>query len=61
MAKFDHSMMYCDIVESEEQMVAYYLGGLRFEISNMVQLQPYCTYNDVCKLAHKVKKQLKDC
>jgi hypothetical protein len=59
-AEFDHSMMRCDIVEPEEQMVARYLGGLRSEISNVVQLQPYWTYNDVCKLAHKVEKQLKD-
>jgi hypothetical protein len=59
-AEFDHSMMRCDIVEPEEQMVAHYLGGLRSEISNVVQLQPYWTYNDVCKLAHKVEKQLKD-
>jgi hypothetical protein len=29
-------MMRCDIVESEEQMVAYYLGGLHFEIGNVV-------------------------
>jgi hypothetical protein len=56
-AKFDHSMMRCDIVEPEEQMVARYLGGLRYEISNVVQLQPYWTYNDVCKLALKVEKQ----
>ncbi|XP_062155188.1 uncharacterized protein LOC133863244 [Alnus glutinosa] len=58
--EFDHSMMHCDIVEPEEQMVARYLGGLRLEISNIVQLQPYWTYNDVCKLALKVEKQLKE-
>jgi hypothetical protein len=37
--KFHHSMMRCDIVELEEQMVACYLGGLHSEISNVVQLQ----------------------
>jgi hypothetical protein len=59
-AEFDHSMMHCDIVESEEQMVSRYHGELHSKISNVVELQPYCTYNDVCKLAHKVKKQLKE-
>jgi len=59
-AEFDHSMMHCDIVEPEGKMVACYLGGLRSEIGNVVQLQPYWTYNDVCKLALKVEKQLKE-
>ena len=45
--EFDHSIMHCNIVESEEQMVVHYLGGLRFKINNGVQLQPYWTYNDV--------------
>jgi len=59
-AEFDHSMMRCDIVEPEEQMVARYLGGLRLKISNIVKLQPYWTYNDGCKLTLKVEKQLKE-
>ena len=41
-------------------MIARYLGGLRVEINDVVQLQPYWTYNDVCKLAMKVEKQLKE-
>jgi hypothetical protein len=59
-AEFDHLMIRCDVVEQEEQMIARYLGGLRVEISDVVQLQPYWTYNDVCKLAMKVEKQLKE-
>jgi hypothetical protein len=59
-AEFNHSMMRCDIVKPDEQMVARYLGGLHLEISNIVQLPPYWTYNDVCKLALKVEKQLKE-
>jgi hypothetical protein len=39
--------MHCDIIEPGEQMVASYLGGLRFEIGNVV-----------CKLALKVGRQL---
>jgi hypothetical protein len=57
--KFDHLMIRCD-VEQEEQMIARYLGGLRVEISDVVQLQPYWIYNDVCKLAMKEEKQLKE-
>ena len=41
-------------------MIARYLGGLFVEISDVVQLQTYWTYNDVCKLAMKVEKQLKE-
>ena len=58
--EFDHLMIRCDVVEQEEQMIAHYLIGLHVEISDVVQLQPYWTYNDVCKLAMKVEKQLKE-
>ncbi|GKA57705.1 putative CCCH-type zinc finger family protein [Tanacetum coccineum] len=59
-SEFDHLMIKCDIVEPEEQTIARYLGGLWSEISNVVQLQPYWTYADVCKLAVKVEKQQKE-
>jgi hypothetical protein len=58
--EFDHLMIRCDVVEQEEQMIARYLGGLRVEISDVVQLQPYWNYYDVCKLAMKVEKQQKE-
>ena len=53
-------MIRYDVVEHREQMIASYLGGLHVKISDAVQLQPYWTYNDVCKLAMKVEKQLKE-
>ena len=56
---FDHHMTRCDIVEPKEQMITCYLGGLRVEINDVVQLQTCWTYNIVCKLAMKVEKQLK--
>ncbi|PKI52817.1 hypothetical protein CRG98_026765 [Punica granatum] len=59
-AEFEHLMMKCDLVEPEEQTIARYLGGLRSEIRNVVQLQPYWTFEDVCKLAVRVEKQSKD-
>ena len=58
--EFDHLMASCDIVKPKEQMIARYLGGLCVELSDVVQLQSYWTYNDVCKLSRKVEKQLKE-
>ena len=58
--EFDRLMILCDVVELEEQMIACYLDGLRVEIRDMVQLQPYWTFNYVCKLAMKVEEQLKE-
>ncbi|KAK0608918.1 hypothetical protein LWI29_037984 [Acer saccharum] len=49
-----------DVAEPEEPSMARYLGGLNYEISNVVQLQPYWSLNDVCKLALKVEKQQKE-
>ena len=56
-AEFECLVMRCDIVEQEEQTIARFLGGLRYDICNVVQLQPYWTYDDVCELALKVEKQ----
>lgn len=58
-AEFDHLMIKCNVTELEEQTIAHYHGGLRAEIGNMVQMQPYWTYVDVCKLTLRVEKQQK--
>ncbi|KAJ9548942.1 LOW QUALITY PROTEIN: hypothetical protein OSB04_021485 [Centaurea solstitialis] len=57
--EFDRLRMRCGFEEPEEQIIARFLGALRPEISDVVQLQPYWTYNDVCSLALKVEKQVK--
>ncbi|KAL9441531.1 hypothetical protein AB3S75_020098 [Citrus x aurantiifolia] len=59
-AEFEQLMMKCDMVEPEEQTISHYLGGLRIAIGNMVQLRPYWTLQDVCKLAIKVERQQKE-
>ncbi|XP_071708258.1 uncharacterized protein [Rutidosis leptorrhynchoides] len=53
----DRLRMRCDVQEEEEQTIARFLGGLNTDISDVVSLQPYWTYNDVCRLALKVEKQ----
>ena len=53
-------MLKCDIAEPEEQTIARYLGGLKEEIADVVQQQPYWSFNDVRKLALKVEKQQKE-
>ena len=52
--------MRCDVLELEEQTIARYLIGLKYEICNNFQLLPYWHFNDVCKLALKVERQLKE-
>ncbi|GKD16667.1 reverse transcriptase domain-containing protein [Tanacetum coccineum] len=57
--EFDKIYMRCDVVKEEEQVVAQFLGVLKPEISNIVSLQPYWTYMDICCLALMVEKQIK--
>ncbi|KAJ8648415.1 hypothetical protein MRB53_001438 [Persea americana] len=46
--------------EPKEQTIARYLGGLKEEVADVVQLQPYWSFNDMRKLALKVEKQQKE-
>ncbi|GJX75098.1 RNA-directed DNA polymerase [Tanacetum coccineum] len=57
--EFDKLRMRCDVVDVEKQVVAWFLGVLKPEIADIVSLQPYWTYTDVCKLALKVEKHIK--
>nr|GEX82687.1 hypothetical protein [Tanacetum cinerariifolium] len=57
--EFDKLRMRCDVVEEEEQVIAWFLGVLKPEIADIVSLQPYQTYTDVCKLALIVEKHIK--
>ncbi|XP_073107884.1 uncharacterized protein [Elaeis guineensis] len=54
---FEEFFMKCDVHEPEEQMIACYLDGLNWDISDTVQLQPYYNLSDVIQLAIKVEKQ----
>ncbi|KAJ0627391.1 putative nucleotidyltransferase, Ribonuclease H [Helianthus annuus] len=57
--EFERLRMRCGVDETDEQLIARFLGGLRQDISDVVQLQPYWTFEEVCALAHKVEKQIR--
>ncbi|KAJ9557876.1 LOW QUALITY PROTEIN: hypothetical protein OSB04_012490 [Centaurea solstitialis] len=57
--EFDRLRMRCGAEEEEEQIIARFLGALRPEIVDIVRLQPYWSFNDVCQLSLKVEKQLR--
>ncbi|KAL4590466.1 hypothetical protein LXL04_003396 [Taraxacum kok-saghyz] len=57
--EFDRLLMRCGVEEEEEQIIVRFLGALKPEIGDVVQLQPYWSFADVCRLALKVEKQLK--
>ncbi|KAJ0865930.1 putative nucleotidyltransferase, Ribonuclease H [Helianthus annuus] len=56
--EFEQLRMRCGIEEEEEQVIARFLGALRSEISDVVLLQQYWSFTDVCSLAQRVEKQL---
>ncbi|KAM0017447.1 putative retrotransposon gag domain-containing protein [Helianthus debilis subsp. tardiflorus] len=55
---FEQHRLRCGIDEEEEQIIARFLGALRTDISDVVSLQQYWSFSDVCLLAHRVEKQL---
>jgi len=57
--EFQKLMIKYDIHEPEEQTMVRYLGGLDPRIANVVELQAYSTFDEVCVLAHKVGQQIK--
>ncbi|KAJ0522028.1 putative nucleotidyltransferase, Ribonuclease H [Helianthus annuus] len=55
--EFERLRMRCGADEDEEQVIARFLGSLRTDISEVIQLHPYYCFDDVCRLASKVEKQ----
>ena len=47
----------CNIHEPEEQTIVRYLGGLEPKYANVVELQQFSTFDEVCVLVHKVEQQ----
>jgi len=54
--EFDKLLIKCDIQEPKEQTIVRYLGGLEPEYSNVVEIQQFTTFDEVCVLAHKVEQ-----
>ena len=57
--EFEKLVIKCDLHEPEEQTIVRYLGGLDPRYANVVDLQAYSTFDEVCVLAHKVEQQKK--
>ena len=52
-------MIKCDIQEPGEQTTFKYLGGLEPKYANVVELQQFTTFHEICVLVHKVKQERK--
>ncbi|VFQ70540.1 unnamed protein product, partial [Cuscuta campestris] len=57
--EFEELLMRCDLQENDSQTLVRYLFGLNTQIANIVELQPYDTFEELSKLALKVESQLK--
>nr|GEV47197.1 hypothetical protein [Tanacetum cinerariifolium] len=55
---FDRLRMRCRADEEEEQVIARFLGALRPDIADIIQLQQFWTLDDVTRLVFKVEKEL---
>ena len=56
--EFDSLMIKGDLREAEEQSITWYLGGMKYEIFDVVYLQSFWSLMDVMKLALEVERQL---
>jgi len=57
--EFEFLLIRCELMEPQEQTIARFLGGLRKDIANVVELQPYIFLEEVIKLATRVERQQK--
>ena len=57
--EFELLLIRCDLNEPQEQTIARFLDGLKRDIANVVELQPFIFLEDVIKLATKVERQQK--
>jgi len=58
--EFEKLLIKCDIQDPKEQAIVRYLGGLEPKYANVVELQQFTTFDEVCVLAHKVEQQRKE-
>jgi len=55
--EFEKLLIKCDVQKPKEQTIIRYLGGLEPKYANVVELQQFITFDEVCVLAHKVEQQ----
>ncbi|KAJ9567692.1 hypothetical protein OSB04_003658, partial [Centaurea solstitialis] len=58
--EFEQLVLRNGIEEKPEQTMARYVGGLNHEIAEKLELQPYWSFGEVCKLASKIEKRAKN-
>jgi len=54
--EFKKLLIKCDIQEPKEQTIIRHLGGWEPKYSNVVELQQFTMFDEVCVLAHKVEQ-----
>jgi hypothetical protein len=57
--EFELLMICYELIKPQEQTIARFIGGLRKDIANVVEFQPYSFLEDVIKLARKIERQQK--
>ena len=57
--RFEELSMKCGLQEPDNQTIVRYLNGLDSKFSNVVELQSYASFSDVCVPAQKVEDQRK--
>ena len=58
--EFEQLVLRSGIQEKPEQTMARYVGGLNPDIAEKLELQPYWSFEEVCKLASKIEKRAKN-
>jgi len=58
--EFEKLPIKCGINELEEQTIMRYLGGLEPKYANVVELQQFTMFDEVCVLAHTMEQQCKE-
>jgi len=57
--EFEKLLIRCDIQEPQEETIVRYFGRLEPKYSNVIELQQYSSFDEVCVLANKVEQQRK--
>ncbi|KAJ9548601.1 hypothetical protein OSB04_021144 [Centaurea solstitialis] len=59
-SEFEKLNMLCDLDEKSEQKMARFIAGLNEKIQEKVEIQPYWSFEELCKVALRIEKQEKN-